>query len=270
MSYARYLTAVIAIPATLFLVIFASPPVFLATTMILAFVAYAEFLSMYSVRTPAVSLPAAAVLMLTIYAYRERPDLYPFYLAGAPILIAALSLGGKGIVTAKSDRLTYHLAGFLYLVIPFSLFAALRDHPAPVEGKKWFVFALVLPWVCDSAAYFAGRAIGKHLLAPQISPKKTWEGAIAGFVASVAAGAIFSYAAFAGNYLLFCLATAALASTAGQIGDLVESLFKRGAGVKDSGRLFPGHGGLLDRLDSVFFSVTIVYLALKFMAYHVS
>ncbi len=270
MPYARYLTAAIAIPATLLLIFFATPSIFLATTMILAFVAYAEFLVMFGVRTPVVSLPAAAALMLTVYAYQERPDLYPLYLAGSLLAITLFSLWGKEEVSVKSDRLSYHLAGFLYLVIPLSLFAALRDHPAPVEGKKWFLFALVLPWVCDSAAYFAGRAFGRHLLAPQISPKKTWEGAIAGLVASVAAGIAFSYAAFDGNYLVFCLVTSALASTAGQIGDLVESLFKRGAGVKDSGRLFPGHGGLLDRLDSVFFSVTVVYLSLKFMAYHVS
>ncbi len=270
MSYARYLTAAVAIPATILLVFFATPPIFLATTMILAFVAYAEFLTMFGVRTPIVSLPAAAALMLTIYAYQERSDLYPFHLAGSLLVIALCALWGKEEVAVKSDRLSYHLAGFLYLVIPFSLFAALRDHPAPVEGKKWFLFALVLPWVCDSAAYFAGRAFGKHLLAPQISPKKTWEGAVAGLVASIGAGAVFSYAVFDGNYLVFCLITSALASTAGQIGDLVESLFKRGAGVKDSGRLFPGHGGILDRRDSVFFSVTIVYLALKFMAYHVS
>jgi len=268
--YARYLTAAVAIPAALALVFFTSPPLFLATAMILAFVAYTEFLAMFRVRTALVSLPAAAMLMLIVYSYQERPDLFPFHLAGSLLLIAALSLAGNADTALKNERLTAHLAGFLYLVIPLSLFAALRDHPAPVEGKKWFLFALVLPWACDSAAYFAGRAFGRHFLAPNISPKKTWEGAVAGFVASVLAGLVFSYAAFGGNYLLFCLVTSALASTAGQIGDLVESLFKRGTGVKDSGTLFPGHGGILDRLDSAFFSVMVVYLALKFMAYHVS
>jgi len=269
-AYTRYITAAVAIPAVLALVFFASPPLFLGVVMVLAFIAYREFLSMFGVRRPIVSLPAGAALMLTIYGCRYHTGFFPFYLAASLIGITALSLWGDEEVSEKTDRAVLHLAGFLYLVIPFSFFAALRDYPTPEEGKMWFLFAIVLPWVCDSAAYFVGCAFGKHLIAPLISPKKTWEGAIAGLIASVAAGAIFSSVVFAGKYFVFCLVTAVLASTAGQIGDLVESLFKRGAGVKDSGNLFPGHGGLLDRLDSVFFSVMTVYLALASMAYHAS
>ncbi|HOW52431.1 MAG TPA: phosphatidate cytidylyltransferase [bacterium] len=265
----RYLTAAVAIPAALVLVFIASPSVFLIAAMIFAFVAYSEFVTMNGVRHPIVFLPAAALLMFSVYAYTATPHFFILHVIGAFLLIPILTLLGNDDVMLKHRRLQVHLSGFLYLLIPLSLFPALRDYPAPVEGKMWFLFALVIPWVCDSAAYFAGRAFGKHLFAPQISPKKTWEGAAAGLVASTVAGGIFSYAAFEGNYLVFCLVTAALASTAGQLGDLIESLFKRGAGAKDSGVLFPGHGGILDRLDSVFYSVTVVYLALKYMEYHV-
>lgn len=265
----RYLTAAVAIPAALFLVFYATPSIFLIAAMIFAYVAYSEFVTMNGVRYPLVFLPAAALLMFSVYAYTATPNFFILHLIGAFLLIPMLALLGGGEVAVKHQRLQVHLSGFLYLIIPLSLFPALRDYPAPVDGKMWFLFALIVPWVCDSAAYFAGRAFGKHLFAPQISPKKTWEGAIAGLVVSVIAGGAFSYAAFGGDYLVFCLITAALASTAGQLGDLIESLFKRGAGVKDSGVLFPGHGGLLDRLDSLFYSVTVVYLALKYMEFHV-
>ena len=129
------------------------------------------------------------------------------------------------------------------------------------------MFALVVPWLCDSAAYFTGRSFGKHKFAPAISPNKTWEGAIGGLVFSTIAGAVWSFAVFGGKYLVFTVVTAALIGVFGQLGDLVESLLKRGAGVKDSSNLFPGHGGLLDRTDSLLYSITITWLALQFMAH---
>lgn len=265
----RYLTAVVAIPLAILLVWAAPAPLFLGVTMVFAYIAYSEFVVMHKSRNALVFLPAAALLMFAIYAYATAWHLFLLHIAAAFIIIPLLALLGSDPIPDKHDRLLVHLAGFLYLVIPFSLFSALREYPDPTDGKKWFLFALIMPWVCDSAAFFVGSAMGKHRLAPQISPNKSWEGAIAGLIASVAAGAAFSYIAFDGNYLVFSLVTAALASTAGQAGDLVESLFKRGAGVKDSGTLFPGHGGILDRLDSVLFSVTVTYIALKYMEYHV-
>jgi len=123
------------------------------------------------------------------------------------------------------------------------------------------LLALLPLWAGDTAAIFAGKAFGKHPLAPSISPKKTWEGAIANFLACIVAA--WGTAVWVGIGPLWGLLIGVLAGVLGQLGDLFESWMKRKAGVKDSGRLLPGHGGVLDRIDSLLFSAiptTVVYI----------
>ncbi len=120
---------------------------------------------------------------------------------------------------------------------------------AAPAGTAWVLFTLALVWAADTGAFFAGRALGKVLLAPRVSPKKTWEGviggvALAGLVAWVGAW-FFDLEAW--SFVMLCIAVAALSI----VGDLTESMLKRAAGLKDSGTVFPGHGGMLDRIDSV-------------------
>jgi phosphatidate cytidylyltransferase len=122
--------------------------------------------------------------------------------------------------------------------------------------------AILVTFVSDSMAYFIGRAFGRHLLAPRISPRKTWEGAIAGVIAAAAVSLIFTLSwslQLPLNYWQAIL-LGVIISIAGQFGDLLESLLKRYFGVKESGNLMPGHGGLLDRMDSVVFAGVAVYL----------
>jgi phosphatidate cytidylyltransferase len=142
------------------------------------------------------------------------------------------------------------LLGVLSIALPASTFCYLRSF-----SPRAVLFLLGLVWVCDSAAYYGGSRWGKHKLAPVISPKKTWEGSIFGFAGATLFGAA------AGTWWLLpelgplrAAITAAVASTAGQWGDLVESMWKRGAGVKDSGMFLPGHGGFYDRIDSLLFA----------------
>ncbi len=127
------------------------------------------------------------------------------------------------------------------------------------------VFASV--WVCDSAAYFAGRAFGKHKLFERVSPRKTWEGAIAGFFAAVLAFLLAAELLLPYMTVVNAIVCGAIVGGFGQIGDLVESLFKRDAGVKDSSSLIPGHGGVLDRFDSVLFISPMVFLYLDFIVF---
>lgn len=130
-------------------------------------------------------------------------------------------------------------------------------------GVAWIITTLASTWICDACAYFSGRAFGTHLLAPQISPKKTWEGSIGGVIGAVATG-IACVPLFGlpvpwwGGALI-----GIVAGTIGPVGDLVESLIKRQLHIKDLGTLFPGHGGMLDRIDSIMFVVPIVYIALR-------
>jgi len=132
-------------------------------------------------------------------------------------------------------------------------------------GVQWLLFALAVNWVGDIAAFYVGRSLGKHKLAPRISPGKSWEGSIG----SMAAAVIFGYAFFLHVMpalpLAHMVALSLLANAAGQVGDLAESAMKRGAGVKDSSALLPGHGGFLDRLDSSLFTMPVVYYYLRFL-----
>jgi len=151
---------------------------------------------------------------------------------------------------------TWTLGGILYVGWLLSYLVALRDL---AWGRELVFFALFTNFGSDTAAFFIGRAWGRRHLAPQISPGKTWEGAIAGVFGAIIAGLVlvtllnlpFSY----GQAIILGL----LISIFGQLGDLAESLFKRNIGVKESGKLIPGHGGLLDRMDSIVFAGVVVY-----------
>jgi len=139
------------------------------------------------------------------------------------------------------------LAGWLTLVpAGVALWRLRMDWP---QGMRWLLFTLFLVWAADTGAYFAGRAFGRHKLAPQVSPGKTWEGVAGGLVLAgvLAALAAPGFGQATAPFVLLCLLVAGFSV----VGDLSESLFKRHAGLKDSGHLIPGHGGMLDRIDSI-------------------
>ena len=153
----------------------------------------------------------------------------------------------------------FTLAGLTY---PCVLFGILMDISVSRIWWQTLLMASVSTWVCDSAALFGGTRFGKHKLAPLVSPKKTWEGAVCGALSSVVTGLICWLILRISSpvTLPLCLLTSFLASTMGQIGDLAESLLKRMIGVKDFSNLIPGHGGVFDRADSLLFSVPTVYV----------
>ena len=150
----------------------------------------------------------------------------------------------------------YTAAGAIYVGLPLSLALVLR---AEVQGLEWILIVLLGAFATDTGAFFTGRAIGRRPMAPTISPGKTREGAVGGFVTGVAA-VMAMVALFDLPVTIYESAVlGALVSVAGQAGDLVESMIKRAAGAKDAGGLIPGHGGILDRLDSVVFVIVVVY-----------
>jgi phosphatidate cytidylyltransferase len=142
------------------------------------------------------------------------------------------------------------------LLVAFPLSYAVRLHGFTL-GPRFLLFALVITWAADTTAYFVGRAIGKHPLAPRISPKKTWEGSAGSMIGSLLVAYAFSY--WIPIPLIHLLIMAALGNIAGQMGDLAESAWKRSAGVKDSGGLLPGHGGVLDRIDALILCIPVVW-----------
>lgn len=148
-------------------------------------------------------------------------------------------------------------AALAFVAWPFSYVA--RMDARAQHGPILVLFALAIVWAGDTVAYFVGKSIGRVKMAPALSPKKTWEGAAGNMLGSLIVG--YGFARWQGGDLTPWLVTAALANVAGQAGDLVESAYKRGAGVKDSGALLPGHGGMLDRIDSLILAVPVVWLA---------
>ena len=143
------------------------------------------------------------------------------------------------------------------LLVAFPLTFAVRLHGLSTDGPRLLLFALVVVWVGDSVAYFVGRGLGKHPLAPHLSPKKTWEGGAASLLGALLVGVLFTRwisAPFAHLVVM-----AGLGNLAAQMSDLLESAYKRSAGVKDSGGLLPGHGGMLDRVDAVILAVPVVW-----------
>jgi phosphatidate cytidylyltransferase len=146
--------------------------------------------------------------------------------------------------------------GVLYFALPISSLHYLQ------QADPWLVFLLfAIVWLGDTAAYYAGSRLGRHKMAPVVSPKKSWEGSLAGFATSIASAAVWSWWRL-GRVDWKLLAAAALVAAAAQVGDLVESMIKRGSGVKDSGHLLPGHGGMLDRIDALLFAAPVLVLAL--------
>jgi len=150
------------------------------------------------------------------------------------------------------------IAGILYIGWLLSYFVALRGVD---DGRNWVFFALFATFGSDTAAFFSGRALGRHHLAPSISPGKTWEGAIGGIFGAIMISLLFTLPTPLSLPLSYwqAILLGLLVSIFGQLGDLVESLLKRNMGVKDSGKLLPGHGGFLDRIDSVVFAGIVVY-----------
>jgi phosphatidate cytidylyltransferase len=143
------------------------------------------------------------------------------------------------------------------LIVAFPLSFAVSLHGLPKVGPRLLLFALAITWAADTTAYFVGRSLGKHPLAPHISPKKTWEGSIGGLIGSLLVAYAFHY--WLPIPIPHLLAMATLGNIAGQMGDLLESACKRSAGVKDSGALLPGHGGILDRIDALILCIPVIW-----------
>ena len=127
------------------------------------------------------------------------------------------------------------------------------------DGWIWLIFMLAGTWACDTSAYFVGKSFGKRKLAPVLSPKKTLEGALGGLLGSVLVSYLFSSYIYPFLSMPKMLLLGLMVGIAAEVGDLLESAFKREAGIKDSSRLIPGHGGILDRIDSALFTAPLVY-----------
>jgi phosphatidate cytidylyltransferase len=203
-----------------------------------------------------------SALLSLINSYFDTTLLMPLLLTSAIILpLIWLVLRPR-----KSETFTgwvWTIAGILYIGWLLGYFVSIRgiDSENSEVGRNWVFFTLFTTFASDSTAFFVGRALGKRHLAPLISPGKTWEGAIGGVIGAIIVSLLFTLPTPLKVNLNWAQAIALglVVSVMGQLGDLAKSLFKRNTGAKDSSQLMPGHGGFLDRMDSVFFAGVVVY-----------
>jgi phosphatidate cytidylyltransferase len=263
----RLLTALIAMPLAIAALFLLPPPYFLAFVVLAFEVAVWEYLAITRPRAPRAPLWALLVLVpvaAVAFSFSMIEDTGTFVaeqhlLAAATVLsvgIGSLALLSRTPLEEVIPALGILCFGVPYFAVPIAAVSHLQ------QADPWLVVLLcAIVWMGDSAAYYVGRRLGRHKMAPVVSPNKSWEGAAAGFVASLAAAAIWSFWRL-GWIDPGLLGVAALTAAAAQVGDLMESLIKRGAGVKDSGHILPGHGGLFDRMDAMLFAAPVMLLGL--------
>lgn len=253
----RLITAIGLIVLSLYLIFLSPQPVFLAAATLCGILCYWEYsglVAKHSIPRPGIFGFLTGVLIL----------FWPFHVLPAIDFLAGLSIL---TVLAFTTSLRYPdlrevlpqvacaLLGAFYAFAPWRFAIDLRR-----ESVHLLFFALALNWAGDTAAYYIGRRFGRHQLAPLVSPKKSWEGAVASVAGSVIFGILY-LGRFAPSLPWWeVLGMAVVGNVAGQFGDLAESAMKRGAAVKDSGAIFPGHGGMLDRVDSSLFALPLIYV----------
>jgi phosphatidate cytidylyltransferase len=208
-------------------------------------------------------LSAVAGSLLIIPLYLQRFDLLLFFLISTLLLLALMYLFRLGPLDQLIYRLGWQVMGLIYVPLLLGHLVLLRQL---TDGRGWVFLVLFAVMACDTMAYFVGVSFGKHKLYPSVSPKKSIEGSLGGLVGSCLgvwlATALFLPTLGATQMVLVGL----LLGVAGQVGDLFESLLKRACGVKDSGAILPGHGGILDRLDSLLFAFPLAYYLARLLS----
>lgn len=234
---------------------------------------------------PAVQIIVAIVLVICLDEYRRMAapslgleGLVALLAAGglvfgmmvwgdAALATPALAAGTVGLMvfamlrvpdTTQASTLGLRLvAGLVYIPVLLAFIPWICEFES---GRTWIALLLTITWAGDTGAYFAGRAFGRHKLFERVSPKKTWEGAAGGMVAAILGAGVVKTLGLPGLPWLHCVLLAILVDAVGITGDLVESMLKRSFGVKDSGSIMPGHGGLLDRVDALLFTAPVAWI----------
>ena len=287
----RIATAVVLIPIILLLVLHAPVPLVAVVTAAVALVTVHEFLKLTEnfgvqpLRIPTYIVVAIFFLLLVFNVGQDKPllstDIFgiaaAFAACIATFIFLTIAMRRENLATGYPAAAASAFA-FAYIALPLAMLVQLRQQWA---GAFLILYLLLVVWSGDILAYFVGKSLGRHLMAPRISPKKTWEGAVASMVASLAVGGAVLYYSLPlstkflqwgliqrrdGMFglerpaLLPILLLTAVLNVAAQLGDLVESLIKRGAAVKESGTILPGHGGMLDRIDALLFAAPVLWV----------
>ena len=263
MHLKRWLTGIVAVPALIYIIGLGPGWLFHALILLASLAGLFEYFRITTPKLPAIIQIILFIFVLSLFHFVTRG---PFFILLPMFSIYVTLLMSLYLFAYPSHRkqaigdIGKVIVGLMYICLPLSLLLFISKHP---NGKLWIFFLLCVIFFCDSGAFYFGRLLGKHKLYPSISPGKTWEGAFGGLVGSLLGAFLFSlfFPIYKANLSMLVL-TASL-SIAGQIGDLAESMLKRNYGIKDSGKILPGHGGILDRVDSLLFAIPILYIFLS-------
>ena len=284
----RILTAAILIPLVFYLVIKAPMGLFISVCAIIAMLAQHEYfhiIKAYEVKPLSIVMYVIVVISFVLVGFTsmthkwlENPGVFIvsyYFLYGLFIsffFVLTISMVNNNLKESLPSA-CMSWASLLYIAMPFFILIWMRG---TYFGVFWVIYLMLVVWSGDIFAMYVGKLFGKHKLAPIISPGKTWEGTIASFFGSIAMGCVFYYAVatdmikllapplinvrmFTSKTIIIVAICSILTNIAAQIGDLVESMMKRGANIKDSGSLLPGHGGVLDRIDAMLFAIPVVF-----------
>ncbi|MBE2256959.1 MAG: phosphatidate cytidylyltransferase [Ignavibacteria bacterium] len=253
----RILTGLIGIPVLVF-VILKGGIFFLIFSLITCAIALWEFFTLFDKNNsrPFKIVSILLSLCLIVLYYFDVSNFYLLFLLYLPLL-ATLEIFRRNQL--NPFNLILSVFGFIYVTIPFLLMNSLVNNPI----FNFVIYIMILVWVCDTFAYFGGKKFGKHKLS-SISPKKTIEGSLIGLIATLVASFVFHFLFPDKIFIYDAIAIGLIAGVFGQIGDLFESLLKRYNDVKDSSHIIPGHGGVLDRFDSLIFVTPIVFVYIVF------
>ena len=267
----RVITGALLIAVSLALVLLSDYIVFPISLSLLAIVAVYEILKVLQSKSKAaLAIPAyiLAAVFPTLAYFINKENALPFLLILSASMFVYMTWL-MGVSVFSKGRISYTkiaevFTGVLYITVSFTSLSMMR-YINPALGVYMIVLVLAVAWLCDAFAYFVGSLIGKHKLIPEVSPKKTIEGAIGGVVFSMLLCLLYAFLLdkltenIEVNYLVIAVSGVIL-SVVSQLGDLIASLIKREHGVKDYGKIFPGHGGVMDRFDSVLAVSTILMI----------
>ena len=264
----RLLTAAVAVPLLLAIILLGPDWLFFALALLVALLGYWELAALIKVNSSSRELLGTGyftVLLVTSAFYVE-----PLTLTHATLL-SILMIGGNVVFqwSPSGERLVGAMGTFFgtfYVGALMGSIVALRMLGPEPAGRYWVIFLLTVVFVGDAGAYYAGRSLGRHALAPRLSPKKTVEGLVGGIVASIATSVALVELWFPELETTIAIGLGLMLGLLGVLGDLFESFLKRSAGVKDTSALIPGHGGVLDRIDSVLFAGPGLLLCLLWLA----
>ena len=256
-------TGLLIVPPVIFLIVLGPPVVLLLMVLLATFFGLREFYTLalpHSKRVERFVGIALGLVLSIVTSYGDVKVVLPFFVL-LLLLLSILFLGTSQSLSSTISHMGIMLLGIFYIGFLLSHVSLIRKMP---NGKEWALFLISTVWAGDMCAFFSGSLFGKHKLYPKISPNKTYEGLGGAIVGSIIVASAFALLFIPRVETRFCVLLAIALGVLGQLGDFTESMLKRGAQVKDSGSLIPGHGGMLDRLDSFLFSAPFLYYSLLY------